>query len=152
MKNHIKGFGQFINERAQGDYFGSSSLPHRYGLHGGGSADWKGSSDDMGEPDEDLEGEEFTSKYGSEVFPQEPERFGREMSRAGLKQGDRVQVWKGRHEAGASSHDKIRSMSTEGLEAAIAKLSRMTPEHPGLRSKIEQAIATGRAELARRQR
>ena len=99
MKNHVKGFSQFINERAKGDYFqGGPKNPEIYGLHKRGSGDWHNPGEEdwnriTGEdPDEELSNQEFIDKYGEELDKAGHNFINQQPS------DNRVKVWKNRNE------------------------------------------------------
>ena len=124
MKNHIKNFGQFVNEMAKGDYFQSSGLKHGdssiYGLHRDGSSDWMMPGDQEWkekmehEPDEELTADEFLARHAEELGPHGAAYLNRERT-----PDSRVKVWRKKADSTA-----IQKMSIAELELALDTLDK----------------------------
>lgn len=108
MKNHVKGFSQFINEKA--DWFEhSDDAAFQYTPQGR----WRErNSKEIGEPDEEIDHDEFMQRYGEEMPKSGRDYFGK------FGKG-RVKVWK---EKEPTAESPIEHMSTPELMELKAKL------------------------------
>jgi hypothetical protein len=98
MKNHIKGFSQFINEKA--DWFEHSGDSHfQYTPKG----NWRHPDSGVGEPSEEIEHDEFMQRYGEEMGARGKDYFGK------FGKG-RVKVWKE-----PTAQSKTENLSTSEL-------------------------------------
>ena len=120
MKNHVVKFSKFINEMAKGDYFraGKGDI---YGLHKDGGNDWMTPPFEPAlDPDEELDIDDFSNKYGQELESPGFERYRKELA-----PGTRVKVWKGlgdRESARKMSRASIERMTTRELGKVVQTL------------------------------
>ena len=137
MKNHIKGFSQFINEKT--DWFEHSGDPNfQYTPKGG----WRHPDSGAGEPGEEIEHDEFMQRYGEEMPQSGRDYFGK------FDKG-RVKVWKEKEPAAQS---KIASMSTSELMklATHIKNSLDRSSSEKIANKFMRALDDVEAELGKR--
>lgn len=150
MKNHVSKFGQFINEMAKGDYF-STGKGDVYGMHKGGSSDWSRTPPEE-EPDEELDADEFMSRYGDEVDSESFNNYRRTWD-----PDTKVKVWKGMERDGwkiAKKKSAIEKMSDrqlknmyDGLKNNLQKTRSNQDVDPRIRKSIVELFMAAKKEL-----
>jgi hypothetical protein len=137
MKNHIKGFSQFINEKT--DWFEHSGDPNfQYTPKGG----WRHPDSGAGEPGEEIEHDEFMQRYGEEMPQSGRDYFGK------FGKG-RVKVWK---EKEPTVQSKIASLSTPALIelANVIKKGLARSSSEQMANRISRALDDVETELGKR--
>ena len=150
MKNHVFKFGQFINEMAKGDYF-STGKDDVYGMHKGGSSDWSRTPPEE-EPDEELDADEFMSRYGDEVDSEGFNNYRRTWD-----PDTKVKVWKGMERDGwkiAKKKSAVEKMSDRELKKTydilkinLEKIESNPNFNPEKRKKVESIFMEVEKEL-----
>lgn len=106
MKNYIKPFNQFINESEDWFEHTADRVPWRYTIHGRWRQKGQTDYDNMGEPDEEIETEEFLDRHKGKIAPHNAEWM------RSLGPG-KVRVWK--HKPEPATPSRIQSMSDDEL-------------------------------------
>jgi hypothetical protein len=138
MKNHIKGFSQFINEKT--DWFEHSSDRRNQYTPGGG---FRPSGPQYGEPSEEIEHDEFMQRYGEEMPQSGREHYGK------LGKG-RVKLWKEKEQAVESTLKGLSSSDLMGARKNIEKALTHGSGSPGFTQNMQRILAEIEAELDER--
>ena len=149
MKNNVFKVSQFINEMAKGDYFNAGR--DTYGMHKGGSSDWSNTPPEE-DPDEELDPDEFISRYGDEVDSDSFDNYRRTWAPE-----TKVKVWKGMERDGwkiAKQKSAIEKMSDrelksvyDGLRNNLQKIKSKHSVDPEVRKSIVELFTAAKKEL-----